>query len=151
MKQILELDRHFISISHPNIGVEVVGRQSDSVRQIDTVRPVLLVGCYKRRRVEMEHQLEAGALLSLPAADELPSTVPGETMRGHLRCAVIGWGSSKIRKDLRCLDLTALHWRRLLTTGIPPRRAALPLTTEAVERKMCCSLLPEVHDEMVAP
>lgn len=102
MEQILKLDWDFICVGNPDIGAEIVWRQSNSICQVDTVRPVLLIFLDKGRRVEVEDQLEAGALLSLLAANELPSAVPGEAVRGHLGRAVIGWGGSKIRKDLDC-------------------------------------------------
>lgn len=57
MEQILNLDWNLVNVRNPDIGVEVVGRQSDSVSQVDTVRPVLLILCDKRRRVEVEDQL----------------------------------------------------------------------------------------------
>lgn len=100
MKQILELKWDFVCVHHFDFGAEFVWRQNHSVCQVDTVRPILLIFRDEGRRVEVEDQIEAGALLSLHASNKIPSAVPGKTVLGHLGCAMIGWRSRKIRKDL---------------------------------------------------
>lgn len=81
MEQELELPSHSVGVQHVQARAHRVLSQGNSVCEVNAQRPLRLVRGREHSRVQVERQDKRAALLSLLAADELPSAVSGESMR----------------------------------------------------------------------